>query len=199
MDAYRVLGLAEGASEDDIKAAYKTLAQKYNVEQYEAGPLREEAEAKMAQINAAFDELMGRLRTGEAVRGTGNQASGSAYGEIRDLINRGMAEDALTKLNAMPYGGEDAEWNFLMGSAYYYKGWLSDAARYFETACRLAPDNREYSAAYNNMRNNARGNMNGNPYGGNPYGGQMRGGCSCCDMCSAMICMDMCCGCGNGC
>ena len=30
MDAYQVLGLRRGASEDEVKAAYRALAQKYN-------------------------------------------------------------------------------------------------------------------------------------------------------------------------
>ena len=45
MDAYKVLGLTEGATEEEIKTAYRALAQKYNPDYYEAGPLREEAEA----------------------------------------------------------------------------------------------------------------------------------------------------------
>ena len=45
MDAYKVLGLTEGATEEEIKTAYRALAQKYNPDNYEAGPLREEAEA----------------------------------------------------------------------------------------------------------------------------------------------------------
>ena len=53
MDAYQVLGLARGASEEEVKAAYRALAQKYNPENYEAGPLREDAERKMNQINEA--------------------------------------------------------------------------------------------------------------------------------------------------
>lgn len=66
MDAYKVLGLTEGATEEEIKTAYRALAQKYNPDNYEAGPLREEAEAKMTELNEAFDALMGAIRTGHA-------------------------------------------------------------------------------------------------------------------------------------
>lgn len=197
MDLYRILGISEGASSDEIKAAYRALAQKYSADNYEAGPLRDEAAAKMEEINAAFDELMGNLRTGNAAAQTNSQASGSNYYEIRDMINKGLADDALTKLNAMPSGSEDAEWNFLVGSAYYCKGWLSDAAKYFNEACRMEPNNREYRAAMNNMSSSQNGNMRGNPYGG---GGNYRpaaAGCSCCDICATMACMDMCCNCGG--
>ena len=44
----------------------------------------------------------------------------------------------------------------------------------------------------------AGGAMPGNPYGNNGMAGAQAVGCSCCDRCTAMMCMDMCCGCGRG-
>ena len=121
-----------------------------------------------------------------------------AEDKIRQMINSGAVEQALAELNAIQGGANDAEWNFLVGSAYYYKGWVADALRYFQTACRLAPGNREYEAALRNLQNSAGGAMPGNPYGNNGMAGAQAVGCSCCDMCTAMMCMDMCCGCGRG-
>ena len=189
MDAYKVLGLTEGATEEEIKTAYRALAQKYNPDNYEAGPLREEAEAKMTELNEAFDALMGAIRTGTPVnsRRTANAgepepdtgaAANGRYRAIRQMINSGAVEQALAELNAIQGGANDAEWNFLVGSAYYYKGWVADALRYFQ--------------------NSAGGAMPGNPYGNNGMAGAQAVGCSCCDMCTAMMCMDMCCGCGRG-
>ena len=63
-DPYEVLGLRPGATEEEIKAAYKALAQKYSAENYAASPLEGEAGRQMAEINEAFDALMGSLRTG---------------------------------------------------------------------------------------------------------------------------------------
>ena len=63
-NAYRVLGLAPGASEDEVKAAYRALAQQYAPESKPEGPERREAEARMAELNDAFDTLISVLRTG---------------------------------------------------------------------------------------------------------------------------------------
>lgn len=208
MDAYKVLGLTPDATEEEIKSAYRALAQKYNPQQYEAGPLREDAEAKMAEINTAFDTLMGAIRTGAPVGGSSGSFDASSepengrtangrYRSIRQMISSGAVDQALEELNRIPGGSNDAEWNFLVGSAYYYKGWVADAMRYFQTACRLSPGNREYEAALRNLQNNAHGAMPGNPYA-SPMGGAQVVNCSCCDMCTAMMCMDMCCGCGRG-
>ena len=204
MDAYQVLGLRRGASEEEVKAAYRALAQKYNPDNYEAGPLKEDTLKKMEEINAAFDQVMAELRgapvhTGEsAPRQDGQQTNSGSLPEIRALIQQGRVDEALARLQAMPDGPANAEWNFLMGSAYYYKGWLNEALRYFQEACRLAPTNREYAAALHNLQSTAGGQMPGNPYGAYGAGPQANAvGCSCCDMCAAMMCMDMCCSCGQ--
>ena len=44
--AYATLGLREGADGDEIKAAYRALAQKYDPDQYEAGPCTRMPSAK---------------------------------------------------------------------------------------------------------------------------------------------------------
>lgn len=207
-EAYRKLGLTQGATEEQVKAAYKQLAQRYNPDVYDAGPLRDDAKAHMDEVNGAFDAVMSALRMAPRAGGAASGAAGGAedaethrsaqFMQIRQLINTGDVETALAQLNTISGGAESAEWNFLVGSAYYYKGWLSDAQRYFEAAYRLAPDNREYEAALNNLNRGARGGMYGNPYEGQS-GGMQGAGCSCCDMCTAMMCMDMCCNCGRGC
>ncbi len=200
-EAYSVLGLREGAGEEEVKAAYRALAQKYSPDAYEAGPLREDAEAKMNELNEAFDTLMGVIRTGQAPD-NGGAARGGGRSErfraIRQELQNGSVDQALEQLKTIAGGENDAEWNFLTGSAYYYKGWLAEAMRYFETACRLAPQNREYAAALRNLQSSANGGMPGSPYGNTMGQGAPVIGCSCCDMCTAMMCMDMCCSCGRG-
>lgn len=203
--AYAVLGLREGASEEEIKTAYRALAKQFDTQNYEAGPLRDDAAQKMDEINEAFDLLMSVIRTGSAPHAeqsepvsSQNASANGRYRAIRQMINQGNVEQALAELKAVASGSTDAEWNFLMGSAYYYKGWIAEALRYFETACHLAPGNREYEAALRNLQNNAGGSMPGSPYGDQtPYGAQAVN-CSCCDMCTAMMCMDLCCGMGRG-
>lgn len=192
-DPYEVLGLRPGATEEEIKAAYKALAQKYSAENYAASPLEGEAGRQMAEINEAFDALMGSLRTGAGPGAFGGKDG--RYEEIRRLINEGKADEALHRLQEKDESAVSGEWNFLCASAYYYKGWLGQALPYFEKAASLCPDNREYAAACRRLKNSAAGNVAGNPYAGTPQG---VAGCSCCDMCTALMCMDLCCGFGRG-
>ena len=142
MNAYEILGVAPDATEEQIKAAYRALAAKYSGEEYAQSPMKEEAEAKMNEINAAFDEAMSRLRVGESSSQAGQQAPGAGQSQnqgqtppryttgpqngaggkwaaIRQLINAGRVDEALAELNAIPGGASQAEWNFLMAMALY--------------------------------------------------------------------------------
>ncbi len=200
--AYDILNLPSTASESEVKTAYKALAQKYNVDNYEAGPLREDAEKKMEEINEAFDILMSYLRTGTTQEATkpidsSGGETGGRYHAIRQMINNGQADEALAELSAMQGTRNDAEWNFLMGSAYYHKGWLDQALTYFQKAAQLEPHNREYQAALRNLQGNSTGDMPGNPYGGQNTQAQALN-CAC-NTCSMILCMDACCGCMRGC
>jgi curved DNA-binding protein CbpA len=54
MDAYKVLGVEPGASQEDIKKAYRTMAKKYHPDLH---PGDANAAAKMNDINVAYDIL----------------------------------------------------------------------------------------------------------------------------------------------
>ncbi len=211
MNAYEILGIGKNATEEEVKSAYRALAQKYSGPEYQESPMKEQAEEKMQEINQAFDQIMGELRSGRQFDGSPMQGAangeqsyagvGGRWGEIRAMINAGQVDQAMEALNAIPGGASQAEWNFLMGSAFYYKGWLNEAFQYFSTACRLAPGNREYEAALRSLQTGQRGQMPNNPYGGyGAYGapGSQAMSCSCCDMCMTMMCMDACCSCCGG-
>ena len=61
-DPYEVLGVPHGASEDEIKKAYRELARKYHPDNYVNNPLADLAQEKMKEINEAYADRRRGLR-----------------------------------------------------------------------------------------------------------------------------------------
>lgn len=74
MDPYKVLGVQMGASDDEIKSAYRKLAKKYHPDLHPDDP---KASERMNEINAAYDLLTKPHASDSARR---SAYSGSAYG-----------------------------------------------------------------------------------------------------------------------
>lgn len=194
-DPYSILGVSQNASDDEIKKAYRELVRKYHPDNYHNNPLSDLAQEKMKEINEAYD-IITKNRSGGNTSGSYNAGGGytrstggtAEFNQVRAAINAGNLDMAEQLLNAS--SNRNAEWNFLMGSLYYRKGWLDDARRYFQTAVSMEPGNQEYAQALGYM------NRGGQAY--TPYGydyNQRVGGCSVCDICTAFVCADVCCNC----
>ena len=201
---YQILGVDSNSSDDAVKAAYRGLAEKYSADNYAGSPLADLAEKKIKEIDDAYDRIMSERRVGQqssndpssGYTGPGNNSSAS-YIEIRNLINSSRLDEAESRLLQIPAGQRSAEWNFLMGSMNYSRGWMDEATRYFSIAASMEPGNREYAAARNRVQNNSRGYAAGNPYGGYNTS-RNSSGCSGCDICTGMMCADCLCKCLGG-
>ena len=81
MDPYKVLGVTPQTSDDDVKRAYRELARKYHPDNYINNPLADLAEARMKEINEAYDMIMNE-RAGKSSSGAsgGQQYGGQQYG-----------------------------------------------------------------------------------------------------------------------
>ena len=57
MNPYEVLGVKPGASQEEIKSAYRKLVKQYHPDQYVDNPLKDLAQEKLAEINKAYEML----------------------------------------------------------------------------------------------------------------------------------------------
>ncbi len=193
---YEVLGVSETATDEEIKSAYRKLAKKYHPDNYTDSPLADVAEQKMKEINEAYDAINEMRQKGKGTGSSGSyssysNASSSQFYNVRIYIQRNMIDQAEQVLDSTPMGNRTAEWYYLKGMCAYRRGWSEQAFNNFTTACNMDPNNQEYRAALNNMQNQRAYNYGG--YNQTNVGNQST--CTCCDVCTAMMCADCFCDC----
>lgn len=169
-DPYKILGVPEDASDEEIKKAYRELARNYHPDNYHDNPLEDLAQEKMKEINAAYEQITKERASG---RRTGGAYGGGSYGyggyqsyggygssqsysgqssvlqQARIAINTGNISRAEALL--ANYSDHNAEWNFLKGVVCYRRGWMDEALRYYRTAVQMDPGNAEYRQALDYM------------------------------------------------
>jgi curved DNA-binding protein CbpA len=198
-DPYKELQVSPSASDDEVKAAYRELARKYHPDHYDGNPLSELATEKMQVVNKAYDAIMAQRRgngsSGQSSAYGGQQGS-SQFGDIRRLINSRRITEAEELLDGVPRERRDAEWHFLKGSVYQFRGWLDEAYESYATACNQDPANNEYKNAFAQLqwqRQTAR------TRGGGYYSpsSDMNSCNNACTMCLCLNCCMSCCGRGG--
>lgn len=97
-DPYKVLGVAPGASEEEVTQAYRRLAKKYHPD---LNPGDKTAEEKMRQVNAAYDQIKTQ-KTG----GTNYQRADGSYGPQQRPGSQGQ-NGRQTYQGEDPFGGFD--------------------------------------------------------------------------------------------
>ena len=202
MNPYEVLGVSPDATDAQVKNAYRELAKKYHPDNYAQSPLADLAEEKMKEVNEAYDKICEMRKNPQSnyssYSSTGTSSSrnytNTSFPDVRRLIREGRLDDALQILNGTNTTSRNAEWYFLMGMVFSRKGYTDQAYSYFQTACRMEPNNMEFVSALNN----ANAHRSYNPSGYNTTNSM---GCSMCDICTGILCMNCCCDClgGNGC
>ena len=172
-DPYKILGVPEDASDEEIKKAYRELARKYHPDNYHDNPLEDLAQEKMKEINAAYEQITKERASGRRTGGAGGAYGGGSYGyggyqsyggygssqsysgqssvlqQARIAINTGNISRAEALL--ANYSDHNAEWNFLKGVVCYRRGWMDEALRYYRTAVQMDPGNAESRQALDSM------------------------------------------------
>lgn len=166
---YKVLGVPDGASEEECTKAYKRLAKKYHPD---LNPNDKSAEEKMAQINAAYDQIKsGAANTNynpytgyysQSRQSTSNQAP-DYLSSAAQFIRTGQYQQAINLLNQIE--DRNARWYYLSALANMSMHNQSVAEDHIRTAYAKEPNNQTYRRAYENITNGI------NPLNANPFSG----------------------------
>ena len=112
---YQVLGVPNGADLAECTQAYKRLAKKYHPE---LNPGDRVAEAKMAEVNAAFDAIKNGNTADSTSTGSRRSADAGSdyYTAVVNFINHGQYAQAINLLGNMDKS--DTRWYYLAALAY---------------------------------------------------------------------------------
>ena len=193
MNPYEVLGLKPGATQEEIKKAYRNLIKQYHPDQYGDNPLKDLAEEKMRDINAAYDALTKNAGNTYSSSNSSNSSYNSSssdnsymFSEIRRLIQSGNFAEAENKLNSIS-NNRNAEWNFLYGVLLTNKGWFDAGLKHIQTAVNMDPNNFEYRQTLNSLHQRTQA------YSNNYYRTTGSNNANACDCCINLWCLDSIC------
>ena len=197
-----ILGLSEGATEEQIKDAYSRLRAKYLEDRFKDGEEGNEAARMLTKLDMAYNELMSELAEDQSAA-----SGGTSFEKVEELIRSGDVQEAQRVLDG--FNERNARWHYLQSVVFYKKSWMNESKKQLEIAMQLEPDNEKYKETYrklcdriNGAAQQAQGQQNGgngSVYEGqnmqSSYDDQMGGNfCSSCIQCCAInLCVNMLC------
>ena len=148
-DPYQVLGISRGASDEEIKKAYRSLSRKYHPDANINNPNKAAAEEKFKQVQQAYDQIMKEKEMGASYGGSsyGSYGSYGGFGGFGDFGFGGYQQRQST-------GGSEYE-NHLRAAANYIQ------SRHFKEALNVLNAMQSRNAQwyyYSAIANNGIGN-----------------------------------------
>ena len=221
-DPYKVLGVSPGASDEEIKKAYRRLAKKYHPD---LNPGDAEAARKMKEVNAAYEQIKNpekaRQNTAGSYGNTGGYGGAGGYSQYDPFGGFGgwsyggyqqpreeptgdnyqrAAENYIRfrryqeALNALLNSTDrNARWYYLSALANNGLGNQVTALEHIRRAVSMEPDNQEYLNALDQIEH---GGTAYRQQAGNFRGFEMRGD-PCMHLCLCYLANIFCCG-GRG-
>ena len=195
---YKILGVSENATNEEIEKAYRELKARLREERFMEGEVGNEAAKKLTQVETAYAEI-------KAVREQTKSAEDHVYdfSEVEAFLKDGKINEAQDKLDN--YNDRNAEWHYLQSVIFYKKNWTNESKKQLEIAMNMEPTNSKYSTAYTKLKEKIEFTEKQFKSGNTVFsreqqsaGERQMGGDACSSMmnfCTTLCCMDMLCSC----
>ena len=159
INPYQVLGVEPGASDDEIKKAYRTLSRKYHPDANVNNPNKEAAEEKFKEIQQAYRKIMNDRQHSYSEGRSDGQFGGKYYYKdtgrdssnispklqaAANYIRNHCYPEAINALEAIPPSERQGLWYFFSGVAQNGVGNKATAFEHISIAVKLEPSNSQY-------------------------------------------------------
>ena len=138
-----LLGLEEGATPEEIKAAYEALRAKYLEDRFKDGEVGNEAAKMLTKIDAAYAELESELKESNYSDG------GDLYEKVENYLKDGNITEAQHVLDS--FNERNGRWHYLQSVVFYRKNWINESKKQLEIAIQLEPENAKYKDSYRKL------------------------------------------------
>lgn len=169
-DPYSVLGVPRGATDDEIKKAYRKLSRMYHPDANINNPDKEHAEQMFKEVQQAYQQIMDDRENG----GYGSYGAGGSYGygygrsasydnssyedddtrhmkAVFNYINNRRYTEACNLLNSIHE--RNGQWYYYSAIANSGAGNNVTAMDHINMACQMEPYNTEYQNFKNRLEN----------------------------------------------
>lgn len=203
-DPYRVLGVSESATSEEIKKAYRKLSRQYHPDANINNPNKDEAETKFKEVQQAYEQIIKEREYGssyhEQSSGYGKFGGFHGFGQenrrqesirmqaVRNYLNSGHFSEALYVLSEMTEAERDGNWYFYSAFANIRVGNNILALDHARKAVQLDPNNMQFRSLLAQIESGGNWYQGMGEIYGNPIG--QVGNC-----CMEMICFQFFCGC----
>lgn len=163
-DPYEVLEVPRGASDDEIKKAYRTLSRKYHPDANINNPDKAKAVERFKEVQTAYkqiqDEKSGKYSYGGGYSGAGSYGGFGGFGDqgagrkqneedihlqaAENYINSRHFREAMNVLDSIPETARTARWYFLGAIANSAAGNNVTARQMADRAAFMEPGNMQY-------------------------------------------------------
>lgn len=217
-DPYSVLGVTRGATDREIKKAYREMSRKYHPDSYSDESQKKWAEEQFRKVQEAYNQIVSE-RSGKGQQSYGGYGYGGQGGQnyseedqhlmaAMNYIRARRYNEAINVLNSMQ--NRSARWYYFSSYANLGLGNNVVAMDYAKRAVEMDPGNREYAQYYEQIKNGGGFGAFGGGFGGfgggygggrGGYGGYGNYGADSCgtgNLCCDLWCADTLCECMGG-
>ena len=143
-DNYKILGVSENATDEEIDAAYVQLKRKYQAERFYEGKVGNDAAKNLTKLENAYAAIVASRKENSEKTGAPN------FSAVEQLIKDGKLNEAQSILD--DFSDRNGEWHYLQAVLFYKKNWINESKKQLEIALDIDPSNVKYRTAYEKMK-----------------------------------------------